>query len=966
MSRRGQTSLILIIIAALALVLFAIVLNWGRVTQVKTLTQTAATTGVSFLASHFASYAESVLQTSLGGQWKICKSTSVFEAILTLVIAIVAIVIAFYLAEILFIVLASISLGLAAANLTMQVLIVQPGLTSLWNKMQQNLPLSDQIMEQGLQQALQTAVTDTVNVTDYTDLNTNGHFGSSNGVQPDDLISRFGFFYTERLKGIERPDTSNISAFLAELNNFLLGSGGYPLKLTEACVGVNPADPHCNPCCQSVAITRGGGRPETCSNTTTNNPAPVECDGPAAAAAWRYAPLYPLVYDPTYPNYINVTANSSFLAQFGLDAEARNSAVTADNGFTRDDTQPIDITVTPPVHSGIFAFAWDNRKLLTDPNRVPGSSSATNPYFVNCTTPPLSPDCDNRFSDSTRQVTQFLDIPDGQCGADIDPLTNFSWKQGTDMYCSTDWPYDQCGDSCPPLDLTNPAPPDPNAINCGCTTGVNGQRYMVDALDDLVYGFKQFHVWATSIISQGQLDPLALQNTIQQWYPHAAFWMGPPCDGSNANVCFQDGPDTQHNGGMLYRYKDRLNQWQAFLNAWLVDNTYTDPNAWCLPPMNGAALPAGILPAENAAITQGGAAWGSLQSVANCLEYNAGDGIFPGGTGNYVKFKQCETDLAAGGCGAASCQNLPRSLMRLPPPACDAANFTNPDPAVNYLGWIQGSARLAGQAGGGMQGDRFRARALLIRQMIAEAQTAAAVMATYSSQIDTFLNSAGATALLRVANSGGAPENQLSTSIIYAWRDKSPPRNEPSRTHGYWHAVRVGAEQPGRCGGYNCITNRLAWVRTYTKGFLATTRCYELTDYTGQARMTVTRWDEDHSQLTFANRIPLWRTIFHPSSADNCPTVNPETVCADRFIGLTSQTVAAIQPFTALSNDMLNLSALGGAVMFGEITPAVVASPCYRALRCFFDTAGTTSQACAQYTLNPTKTHMQVKFVPCQ
>ncbi len=263
--RRGQTSLIMIMIAAVGLIFFAATLNWGKVAQSKTQTTIAANTAAAALASGGASYGEQVLQEQLGGRPKICKSTSIWAAIAAVVLVIIIIVLSVisagsfaafmaanggYLAGLLFV-----SLALSTASLVLQVTVVQPGLTKLWNKLQKDMPVVDQFVEGAIQNGLGTAGGDSALVPDYFDMDTDGRFkGNSN-----DQVGRFGFFYTERLKRLEPPNIRDLDLFLKGLNEL---SFVEPSKYVNCNTGKN-ADPQVpdsdkDPCCRAI-------KPANCS-----------------------------------------------------------------------------------------------------------------------------------------------------------------------------------------------------------------------------------------------------------------------------------------------------------------------------------------------------------------------------------------------------------------------------------------------------------------------------------------------------------------------------------------------------------------------------------------------------------------------------------------------------------------------------------------------------------------------------
>ena len=86
---RGQTALILVLIAAATLIFLAITLNWGRIAQVKALITVAADQSASLLASDTASYGEMEKQQYLKDTNRISASTSILLAIILVVVTII-------------------------------------------------------------------------------------------------------------------------------------------------------------------------------------------------------------------------------------------------------------------------------------------------------------------------------------------------------------------------------------------------------------------------------------------------------------------------------------------------------------------------------------------------------------------------------------------------------------------------------------------------------------------------------------------------------------------------------------------------------------------------------------------------------------------------------------------------------------------------------------------------------------
>jgi hypothetical protein len=285
---RGQTALILILVTAAALIFLAITLNWGRIAQTKTSLTMAADQSASLLASDAASNGEMLKQTWLGDKNKKSDFGGWIIAVITVIVAIIGLVFACFGAWYL-IVLAAVALTMAAVNLALQIMVVQPGITSLWNKLMKDQPIYQQFYEQGIMTALQGAVGDQVNITDYFDWNANGVFGNNGGLSPNDTVSRFAVFYTDRLKMLNQPLIPQLVFFYNQLGELMNGEtcgqnisdyNIYPsaIALNPACANLNAGmPPYCiadpiDPACQ-MKIPGGFQLNDACVNSDPSNSA---------------------------------------------------------------------------------------------------------------------------------------------------------------------------------------------------------------------------------------------------------------------------------------------------------------------------------------------------------------------------------------------------------------------------------------------------------------------------------------------------------------------------------------------------------------------------------------------------------------------------------------------------------------------------------------------------------------------
>ena len=80
-------SLIIMVLIAVALILYAASLNWSRMTAIKTAVTISSNTGASTLVSLMASYGQSqIMGTQLDGNVKLCQYTGLFASLLTLIL----------------------------------------------------------------------------------------------------------------------------------------------------------------------------------------------------------------------------------------------------------------------------------------------------------------------------------------------------------------------------------------------------------------------------------------------------------------------------------------------------------------------------------------------------------------------------------------------------------------------------------------------------------------------------------------------------------------------------------------------------------------------------------------------------------------------------------------------------------------------------------------------------------------
>ncbi len=249
-SSSGQVAIILVLVIAISLILYAVTLNLGKISQIKTLTTVAADQTASLLASQMASYGQQVFEVQLGGKRKICGYTGMFASLLVIVVVVIAVLCEGACGPLLTISTASATfiIAVAVANIVLQLTVVQPGITDMWNDIKaETLTISETFLENGVGTALLGVVTDKKKVTDWEDLDRDGLFGVDSNGKPKDTISRYAVYYTERLKSATKsPADTAITHFVSALKELLYeGSSGWGLfDPTKTCSGSE-----CAACC---------------------------------------------------------------------------------------------------------------------------------------------------------------------------------------------------------------------------------------------------------------------------------------------------------------------------------------------------------------------------------------------------------------------------------------------------------------------------------------------------------------------------------------------------------------------------------------------------------------------------------------------------------------------------------------------------------------------------------------------
>lgn len=236
--REGQVAFVLILLAAIGLVFYAITMNINAVANQKNTTMVAAQQSSAFMGSFLASYAQKLSEEYVQGGIGFCKKSSLFKTIMMAICTIIIVIIGIILAPFTgggslafaYKVVIVMAIVFSVGAVVIDMVYVQPKITEMWNEMMQTMDtFEDKVIEYGIQSALQTAVDDNVQIPDMTDFDRDGIYGWDGGPPFDydkvkDFISRFGYHYTLRM--MEIKPTRNIYSpaireFTEQLEDFV-------------------------------------------------------------------------------------------------------------------------------------------------------------------------------------------------------------------------------------------------------------------------------------------------------------------------------------------------------------------------------------------------------------------------------------------------------------------------------------------------------------------------------------------------------------------------------------------------------------------------------------------------------------------------------------------------------------------------------------------------------------------------
>ncbi len=169
-SKKGQLAVILVLFFAILLVVLSIMINLGKISQVRTASTVAVDTASSLMASTMASYAESLYQNSIasGGHREQLSRRELKEwvgAVFTYLILLVVIVLCLIPGTqplgLALLPAAGIGAGIATVCLIVQAALITPEINEAWGKMFSGLEFHERAREQAVNSMLMGATADT-------------------------------------------------------------------------------------------------------------------------------------------------------------------------------------------------------------------------------------------------------------------------------------------------------------------------------------------------------------------------------------------------------------------------------------------------------------------------------------------------------------------------------------------------------------------------------------------------------------------------------------------------------------------------------------------------------------------------------------------------------------------------------------------------------------------------------------
>ncbi len=784
----GQISLVMVFVLIVALVFMALAMNWKTAANSKWKTINGATLAAAQMASSYASYAYMLAETQLEGKLKKKECSTNVLAIVAIIAVILAVICPFFGWIVAAILLAFVAIFAAIGAWSFDK--SASGIVSGWNASQRSTgsPGGD-IVEAGSVTALTMAVDDRETVYDLSDTDKNGKFCATM-ENCKAFVSRASSYTDRRAKSYKRPTVPHYAAFKDALAGLLdeLGLSAYGDTTCAAC---NEHPEKCNPCC--VASSH---RPATCSTADTE-----EC---LSADETSYDPLYCAKQDPN-----NFTG---FWGQTDLDPTTMKTTANSPSASLTADTA--NILRGADTEGEIFPFGWlikDTKATAMNVGDLVSSNVRKDaPECVWCAeqTPGLgecqSPSGKEIFWGSFQQIR--LDVCEGasccvnrfassEAGLPTDIRVIDRVKTAPDL-------------TVPKVSYEIDVPEEPDITPEDTEDD--------DPDDDLEEG----EVWGW-----GDLTPPGTGGAVgastgakEDFYIGTSFMLQEtaaklvPLLTSKDAAVFQINQWRESVLEVIARMNilaDGMTKAADKMDTWLATNGLNQANTWCVP-LNDTGIPT----QERNAIVSGGAAWGSVQSVVNCLNYNAN---------NQNAFEACLNDCAA------NCVNLPRSLV----PGFDTTSTTPVCTAGSaYLDNIERSAFLAKD-----QAVKFQQRGLYLKRIVDGATNIRDLFR--SKAVDLIVKKNALQAAFDQVNGEvkvAVRAMIADSAIVYGWMGPAPK----GKTRGTWHVV--GVEGRG--------IHEMPWIKAKKsrKGFKVCIT-FRLKEYDGDVGATVWRYDEDLASM---------------------------------------------------------------------------------------------------------------------
>jgi hypothetical protein len=227
-ARRGQIALLFILLIMVGLIFYAMSLNWAKQAMVSAQMASATNMAAASMASHMASHGESLLYGQLEGELEKCGWTGLFTAILTFLVILILVVLAFFTGGATLSAIPSVltlALVLSAVSVVVQAAYVEPKITSLWNKMQADSSAESQVLENGYRTAMGVIISDQNVVRDKYDFDMDGNHG--------DNINRYAYLMSMRNWYAKDEKCSALSEFTTEIKALAKDLGIDEAKFNE-------------------------------------------------------------------------------------------------------------------------------------------------------------------------------------------------------------------------------------------------------------------------------------------------------------------------------------------------------------------------------------------------------------------------------------------------------------------------------------------------------------------------------------------------------------------------------------------------------------------------------------------------------------------------------------------------------------------------------------------------------------